>query len=285
VPKHSGPEWPRQADIRRAVERSEFVLHYQPEVELETRRIVGLEALIRWQHPTRGLVSPLDFIPQAERSGVIHLIGDWGLAEACAQIQRWTAENLSNGSLRVGVNLSAGQFLHAGLTEHVRSLLRKAGAAGRQLGLEMTESVLIPDVHAATEVLRGLRDLGVSLSMDDFGTGYSSLSNLHSFPFDTLKIDRSFVSRIAGSDQAFHIVRAILELARALRMEVIAEGIETREQFHLLRQLGCRYGQGFFFAPPMPAGEISRLLRLPGRIVPEPSPESASAGASDCCVA
>ncbi len=255
------------------MQRREFVLYYQPEVELETRRIVGLEALIRWQHPTRGLVSPINFIPHAERSGVIHAIGNWGLAEACAQIHRWTAENPASGSLRVGVNLSAGQFLHAGLTDHVRSLLRKAGAAGRQLGLEMTESVFIPDVHAATEVLRGLRDLGISLSMDDFGTGYSSLSNLHSFPFDTLKIDRSFVSRIAGSDQAFHIIRAILELARALRMEVIAEGIETREQFDLLRQLGCRYGQGFFFAPPLPVKEISRLLRLPGRILSEPPPD------------
>jgi EAL domain-containing protein (putative c-di-GMP-specific phosphodiesterase class I) len=263
-------QWPRPMDLSRALERNEFILYYQPEVEIETLRIVGLEALIRWRHPERGLVAPMEFIPQAEQCGLIHSIGDWGLAEACAQIQAWTRDNPANGSLRVCVNLSGCQFLRAGLTDHVRSLLMQSGTTGRQLGLEMTESVLVPDVHAASEVLRGLHGLGVSLSMDDFGTGYSSLSSLYSFPFDTLKIDRSFVSRLEDGDQALHIVRTILELARALDMSVVAEGIETREQYALLRQMGCRYGQGFYFAPPLPAAEIAKLLRAPDCILPLP---------------
>ena len=270
---HTAP-WPGPNDLRDALERREFVLHYQPEVEIETLRIVGLEALIRWRHPERGLIAPMEFIPQAEQCGLIHSIGDWGLAEACAQIEAWSSQDPANGSLRVCVNLSARQFLRTGLTDHVRSLLLQCGATGRQLGLEMTESVLVPDVHAASEVLRGLRGLGVSLAIDDFGTGYSSLSNLHSFPFDVLKIDRSFVSRLENGDQALKIIRTIIDLGRVLELGVVAEGIETREQYKLLRQMGCKYGQGFYFAPPMPAEEISRLLRAPGRILPDP--ESAS---------
>ena len=262
--------WPSSSDLHRALERNEFVLYYQPEVEIETLRIVGLEALIRWQHPERGLVPPMDFIPHAEQCGLIHSIGDWGLAEACSQIQAWTQDSPDNGSLRVCVNLSARQFLRPGLKDHVHSLLLQAGATGRQLGLEMTESVFIHDVQVASEVLRSLRGLGVSLSMDDFGTGYSTLSSLHSFPFDTLKIDRSFVGRLQDGDQALHIVRTIIELARALDMGVIAEGIETLEQYTILRQMGCSHGQGYYFARPMPAADISRLLRAPNRILPLP---------------
>ncbi len=262
--------WPSAADLHHALERNEFVLYYQPEVEIETLRIVGLEALIRWRHPERGLIPPMDFIPHAEQCGLIHSIGDWGLAEACSQIQAWTQENPDNGSLRVCVNLSARQFLRAGLKDHVHSLLLQAGATGRQLGLEMTESVFISDAHVAAEVLRSLRGLGISLSMDDFGTGYSTLSSLHSFPFDTLKIDRSFVSRLQDGDQAHHIVRTIIELARALDMGIIAEGIETAQQYNILRDMGCRFGQGYYFARPMPAAEISRLLRAPNRILTLP---------------
>ncbi|UWZ84677.1 sensor domain-containing phosphodiesterase [Occallatibacter riparius] len=262
--------WPRSADLRRALERREFVLHYQPEVDLASRRIVGLEALIRWHHPDRGLVSPMDFIPAAEESGMILPIGDWGLAEACNQIQVWREEDPRHGSLRVCVNLSARQFLREGLADHVETLLMQSGTSSRQLGLEMTESSLIPNMGTAVEVLGGLRSLGISLSMDDFGTGYSSLSNLHSFPFDVLKIDRSFVGRMSDGDQPLQIVRTIIELARVLGMDVVAEGIETRDQYRLLRQMGCRYGQGYLFAKPMPAREISHLLRLPGRVLPDP---------------
>jgi EAL domain-containing protein (putative c-di-GMP-specific phosphodiesterase class I) len=261
--------WLRSSDLRRAIDRREFVLHYQPVVELESLRIVGLEALIRWQHPERGLLSPMDFIPAAENCGLILPIGDWGLAEACSQIRAWTDENPENRSLRVCVNLSARQFSREGLADHVESLLMQSGTSSRQLGLEMTESSLIPNMTTAVEVLDSLRALGISISMDDFGTGYSSLSYLHSFPIDVLKIDRSFVGRMTDGDQPLQIVRTIIELARVLEIDVVAEGIETGEQYRLLRELGCRYGQGYLFARPMPAAEISTLLQLPGQMLPE----------------
>ena len=244
------------------------MLYYQPEVELSTRRIVGLEALIRWQHPERGLIPPMDFIPVAEETGLILPIGDWGLSEACSQIRRWSRENPDCAAPRVCVNLSASQFAREGLADHVEALLRQSGVSSRLLGLEMTESSLISDHGTALEVLGSLRRLGVSLRMDDFGTGYSSLNHLHSLPFDVLKIDRSFVMRMTGGDQPLQIVRTIVELARVLGMDVVAEGIETIEQYSLLRQLGCRFGQGFLFSPPVPAEAIREMLHLPGRILP-----------------
>lgn len=261
--------WPSGPDLRHALDQREYVLYYQPEIELETRRIVGVEALIRWIHPERGIVPPMRFIPFAEQSGLILPIGDWGLGEACRQIQEWCNEDPQNGTLRVCVNLSARQFAREGLADHVEALLRQTGISSGQLGLEMTESSLIPNVGTAIEVLSSLRRLGVSLLMDDFGTGYSSLNHLHSFPFDILKIDGSFVARMTESESSLQIVRTILELARALGMDVVAEGIETREQYHLLRKLGCRFGQGYLFARPMPADRIGELLRLPGRILPD----------------
>jgi EAL domain-containing protein (putative c-di-GMP-specific phosphodiesterase class I) len=275
-PRHQRPPeavtgiWPRKSDLRQALDKKQFVLYYQPEVELATRRIVGLEALIRWNHPDRGLIPPMDFIPAAEETGMILPIGDWGLAEACYQIQEWCDENPDLPAPRVCVNLSARQFSRNGLADHVEALLRRSGVSSRQLGLEMTESSLIPDPGTAMEVLGSLRRLGVSLLMDDFGTGYSSLSHLHSLPFDVLKIDRSFVSRMTEGDQPLQIVRTIVELARVMGMDVVAEGIETEEQYFLLRQLGCRYGQGFLFSRPVPAKQVSAMLRLPGRILPDP---------------
>jgi len=270
--------WPRRPDLRRALDQRQFVLYYQPEVDLTTRKIVGLEALIRWEHPERGLIPPMDFIPLAEESGLILPIGDWGLAEACGQIQKWCSEDAHHGSLRVCVNLSARQFSRVGLADHVEALLLQFGVSSRQLGLEMTESSLSPNMRTAVEVLGSLRSLGVTLLMDDFGTGYSSLSNLHSFPFDVLKIDRSFVGRMTEGDQPLQIVRTIIELARVLEMDVVAEGIETREQYRLLRQMGCRFGQGFLFAQPLSAEAITRLLRLPGRVLPDPETSAVS-----CC--
>ena len=261
--------WPSRPDLRRALDEREFVLHYQPEVDLATRKIVGLEALIRWNHPQRGLIQPMDFIPLAEESGLILPIGDWGLAEACTQIQNWCREDPRHVSLRIGVNLSARQFSREGLADHVEALLLQFGLSSRQLGLEMTESSLILNMRTAMDVLSTLRKLGVSLLMDDFDTGYSSLSYLHTFPFDVLKIDRSFVCRMTEGDQPLQIVRTIIELARVMGMDVVAEGVETREQYRLLRQLGCRFGQGFLFARPMSALAITQLLRLPGRVLPD----------------
>jgi len=267
---HPTGMWPRKNDLRQALDERQFVLYYQPEVELATRKIVGLEALIRWNHPQRGLIPPMDFIPLAEENGLILPIGDWGLAEACKQIQKWCLEDSQCGSLRICVNLSARQFSREGLADHVEALLLQSGVSSRQLGLEMTESSLIPNMGIALEVLGTLRKLGVSLLMDDFGTGYSSLSYLHSFPFDVLKIDRSFVGRMTEGDQALQIVRTIVELARVLGMDVVAEGIETREQYRLLRQMGCRFGQGFLFARPLSPEAITQMLRLPGRVLPDP---------------
>jgi EAL domain-containing protein (putative c-di-GMP-specific phosphodiesterase class I) len=263
-------QWPTPADLRDALEKRQFVLYYQPEVDLASRRIVGMEALIRWVHPEHGVVPPMKFIPIAEESGLILPIGDWGLAEACRQITLWRQEDPMWSSLKVCVNLSARQFSRDGLADHVRTLLRQTGVNSHQLGLEMTESSLITNMETALEVLGSLRRLGVSLSMDDFGTGYSSLSYLHSFPFDMLKIDRSFVGRMTEGEQPMQIVRTIIELARVLGMDVVAEGIETPEQYKLLRDMGCRYGQGFLFAQPLPASQVTELLRLPGRILPDP---------------
>jgi EAL domain-containing protein (putative c-di-GMP-specific phosphodiesterase class I) len=263
--------WPRSQDLRRALEQRQFVLYYQPEVELANRKIIGLEALIRWIHPQRGLIPPMDFIPLAEETGLILPIGDWGLAEACSQIQKWCSQDHRSNTLRVCVNLSARQFSREGLADHVETLLMQTGVSSRQLGLEMTESSLIPNVNTALHVLGSLRRLGVSLLMDDFGTGYSSLNHLHSFPFDALKIDRSFVGRITESEQSLQIVRTIIELARVLGMDVVAEGIETVEQYLVLLKLGCRFGQGFLFARPMTADAVSELLALPDRILPDPA--------------
>jgi len=263
--------WPRKSDLRQALEKKQFVLYYQPEVELTTRRVIGLEALIRWQHPDRGLISPMDFIPFAEETGLILPIGDWGLSEVCNQLRQWRSEDPEQAGPRVCMNLSARQFSRHGLADHVEALLRRTGVSSRELGLEMTESSLIPDPGTALEVLSSLRRLGVSLLLDDFGTGYSSLNHLHSLPFDVLKIDRSFVTRMTDGEQPLQIVRTIVELARVMGMDVVAEGIETHEQYMLLRQLGCRFGQGYLFSRPVPAETISAMLRLPGRILPEPA--------------
>jgi EAL domain-containing protein (putative c-di-GMP-specific phosphodiesterase class I) len=261
--------WPSESDLRAALEQRQFVLLYQPEVELATRRVVGLEALIRWQHPERGLVPPSEFIPAAEESGMILPIGDWVLAEACNQIQQWNSRHFSADGVRVCVNLSAAQFSREGLADHVEALLMRSGIPSRQLGLEMTESSLISDMRTALSVLGSLRRLGVWLLMDDFGTGYSSLNHLHSFPFDVLKIDRSFVTRMADGEQPLQIVRTIVELARVMGMDVVAEGIETHVQHQLLGAMGCRYGQGFLYAKPMTADAVTELLRLPGQVLPD----------------
>jgi EAL domain-containing protein (putative c-di-GMP-specific phosphodiesterase class I) len=264
-------QWPTPHDLYSALLKKEFVLYYQPELELATHRIVGVEALIRWRHPHRGLVNPAEFIPLAEECGLILEIGRWGLGEACRQIRNWNSMDPALNRLRVCVNLSAREFAKEDICDHIEELLRAHELDAMQLGVEVTETSLMSNLSTAVNVLSRLRQMGVALLMDDFGTGYSSLNYLETFNFDVLKIDRSFVNRMAAGNNAQKIVRVIIELARVLNMEVIAEGIETMEQYKLLARLGCRYGQGFLLARPMPAEEVTRLLQLPGKILPESS--------------
>ncbi len=248
-----------ESDLREAVERKEFCVYYQPIVSLQTGRLTGFEALVRWNHPRRGLVSPLDFIPVAEETGLIVPIGEWVLAEACTRVREWQVASPSHRSLSLSVNLSARQVEQADLLERIHEALETSKLNAHCLKLEITESVVMENAEAATLMFKQLRSLGVQLSIDDFGTGYSSLSYLHRFPLNYLKIDRSFVSRLT-TDNDNAIVRTISTLARNLGMEVIAEGIETEEQYQQLRLLGCEYGQGFLFSQPVNCEAVLHLL-------------------------
>ena len=247
-----------ETDLRRAHEQNEFFINYQPIVALDDFHVCGFEALVRWQHPERGLISPQDFIPVAEEGGQILKIGEWVLRQACYQAKRWQERFPSDDSLYMTVNLSAKQFAQPDLVEQVSSILEETGLDPNFLKLEITESVLMDDFDSAAALLFKLRALGVRLSIDDFGTGYSSLTYLHRFPIDTLKIDRSFVS-VLDKDH-LEIVRTILNLAENLDMDVVAEGVETQEQMSLLRNLSCQSGQGYFFSRPMTIEEAERVL-------------------------
>jgi diguanylate cyclase (GGDEF)-like protein/PAS domain S-box-containing protein len=249
-----------ETDLRRAIDRQEFFLQYQPIVALDGFNLCGFEALVRWQHPERGLVSPMDFIPVAEDTGQILPIGHWTLKEACRQMHRWQRRFPLDPPLFISVNLSGKQFTQPDLIEQVKSILQETRLDPRSLKLEITESVVMEDIENATEMLRQLRGLGVSLSIDDFGTGYSSLSYLHRFPIDTLKIDRSFVIRMVDNNENIEIVRTILMLAQNLGMNVVAEGVETKEQLALLRKLGCENGQGYFFSKPTSISGAEKLI-------------------------
>ena len=248
-----------ESDLRQAVERNEFCVYYQPIVSLQTGRLAGFEALVRWNHPRRGLVSPVDFIPVAEETGLIVPIGEWVLNEACMQIRRWQIESPSHRSLSLSVNLSGRQVAQPDLLERIKEALDTSRLSPHCLKLEITESVVMENAEAAAQMFKQLRLLGVQLSIDDFGTGYSSLSYLHRFPLNYLKIDRSFVMRLTmDNDNA--IVRTISTLARNLGMEVIAEGIETEEQHQQLKMLGCEFGQGYLFSRPVDNDGVARLL-------------------------
>ncbi|MGC9527393.1 MAG: two-component system response regulator [Limnospira sp.] len=239
-------------DLRRALKRKEFILHYQPIVHLATNRIAGFEALVRWHHPTRGLVSPGEFIPAAEETGLIVPLGQWIMEEACRQIRQWQEQR--NGSqipISIGVNLSVKQFCQYDLIEQIDKILDRTGLDPSSLKLEITESALIENDRAALEILQQLRSRNIQLGIDDFGTGYSSLSYLHNFPIDTLKIDRSFITRLTERGKHTAIIQAIVSLAKNLGMTVIAEGVEMAEQVTKLKELECEYGQGYFFSQPL----------------------------------
>jgi diguanylate cyclase (GGDEF)-like protein/PAS domain S-box-containing protein len=246
-------------DLRRAVERGEFLLHYQPIVSLATGEINGVEALLRWRHPRRGLVLPSAFVPAAEETGTILPIGDWVLREGCRQLAEWRAE-FPRARIAVSVNLSAKQFTQRDLVEKIAAALHDTGLDPRHLKLEITESALLDDPGAARDMLRRLKEFGIQIQMDDFGTGYSSLGSLHTLPLDALKVDRSFVSRMDEEDGAAALVRTIAVLARGLGMAVIAEGVETRGQMDAVREMGCQYAQGFFISRPVDAAGIRAIL-------------------------
>ncbi|MGA8051347.1 MAG: PAS domain S-box protein [Burkholderiales bacterium] len=246
-------------DLRRAIERREFTLHYQPKVELSSGTMIGVEALLRWSHPQRGMVSPAEFIPALEESGQILAVGEWVLQEACAQIRRW--QELGLEPVPVAVNLSAKQFQRADLDVTVRGTLAASGVPADLLELEVTESCLVEKPGEAVRLLESLRAAGVKISVDDFGTGYSSLSYLTRLPLSALKIDRSFVRDAQTSSEAASIVRAVIDMAHNLGFTVVAEGVETAQQVAFLRSHGCDLGQGFLFARPMPAEELAGRLR------------------------
>jgi diguanylate cyclase (GGDEF)-like protein/PAS domain S-box-containing protein len=253
-----------EEDLRQALGRYELVLNYQPTVELATGRIVGVEALLRWYHPERGVVQPDEFISLAEDSGLIVAIGEWALTECAVQGARWQSWAPEGERFSVAVNLSARQ-LRPALLEAVGSALRDSGLPASALVLEMTESMLFERTDDVVDLMRALKGLGVKLAIDDFGTGYSSLSYLHRFPVDVLKIDRSFVESVAAETSAHaELVRTIVGLGQALRMATVAEGVETAEQATVLHSMGCDLGQGFLFSRPMPAAGIDELLALRG---------------------
>ena len=249
-----------ETDLRKALDREQFFLVYQPIVGLDDFSICGFEALVRWQHPERGLISPMDFIPVAEETGQIVAIGEWALVEACRQMTHWHRRFPLQFPFFISVNLSTRQFSEPGLVARVGEILNTTLLNPRSLKLEITESAVIENIDKTTDLLKQLRALGVQLSIDDFGTGYSSLSYLHRFPIDTLKIDRSFVTRMSDNSENVEIVRTIVMLAQTLGMDVVAEGVETKEQLKMLRQLGCEYGQGYYFSKPLGAEEAERII-------------------------
>jgi EAL domain-containing protein (putative c-di-GMP-specific phosphodiesterase class I) len=241
--------------LRVALANGEFELHYQPLVNLDDRRITGCEALLRWQHPERGLVPPAEFIPIAEEIGLIVPLGEWVLRQACLDAMQWPSD------IKVAVNLSPLQVMNQNLVAVVVGALAAAGLPASRLEVEITESVLMQNSETTLATLHRLRELGVKISMDDFGTGYSSLSYLRSFPFDKIKIDRCFISGLATGDDSVAIVMAIAGLARHLGIATTAEGVETRQQFQQVKALGCSEMQGFLFSPPRPIAEVTQLFR------------------------
>jgi len=250
-----------ETDLRRAVERQEFRLHYQPLISLETGKIAGFEALVRWQHPDRGLVPPNDFIPVAEETDLIIPMGKWITHEACRQLRLWQEKFPREQPLIVSVNLSGKQFSQPDLVEHIEHTLQETALDGHSLKLEITESIAMTDVASTIALLQRLKDLHLQLSIDDFGTGYSSLSYLHRFPTDTIKVDRSFVSRMGDESEDAQIVQTIIILGHNLNMDIVAEGVETAGQLASLRALKCEYGQGFFFSKPLAAEAAEALLQ------------------------
>jgi len=245
-------------ELRRALDRREFSLHYQPKIDLTSGKPCGAEALLRWNHPERGRVAPVEFIPVLEETGLIVPVGEWVLKRACEDLKHW--QRIGAPKMPVAVNLSARQFRQHDLEERIRSIVADAGIDPSLIELEITESQLMHDPDHAIKVLTALGDAGVRIAIDDFGTGYSSLAYLTRFPLASLKIDRSFVADVLEDEADATIVRTIVDMAHTLGFTVIAEGVELDSQAAFLRTLGCEQAQGFLFAKPMPADEFSTLI-------------------------
>lgn len=249
-----------ETDLRVALEKEQLCVFYQPIISLETMKLFGFEALVRWNHPQRGLVPPNEFIPVSEETGLVVPLTLWILRKSCEQLVEWQMKNEANRDLVVSVNLSGKHFAQADLVEQIETIMIETGISPACLKLELTESAVMDNAERVISMMGRIRDLGVKLSIDDFGTGYSSLSYLHRFPIDTLKVDRSFVSTMEDGSENGEIVRTVIALAKTLRLDVVAEGIETIHQLHQLRILGCEYGQGYLFSRPVPLEEADRLL-------------------------
>jgi diguanylate cyclase (GGDEF)-like protein/PAS domain S-box-containing protein len=257
--KHLEQRLTIERDLRDAIHKKQFLLHYQPQIDLNTRKLIGVEALIRWQHPQRGMVSPVDFIPIAEDYGLIHQIGEWVLQQACEDIKNWEINGFSN--FKVAVNLSLRQLQSGDLFDKISQILKNTGVDGTRLELELTESVMMENHAATVDFMTQCKDLGIHFSIDDFGTGYSSLSYLTKLPLlDKLKIDRSFIQDLSEHDDANTIVSAVVNMAKSLRLNVIAEGVETLEQLNYLIESGCDTVQGFYFSRPLHYDELTKFL-------------------------
>jgi EAL domain-containing protein (putative c-di-GMP-specific phosphodiesterase class I) len=259
----------RTADLQHALDEHQFVLHYQPIVSLDSDQVVGVEALVRWQHPTRGLLVPDEFIPLAEETGLIVPLGQWVLEQACRQTRQWQLDHPEQPPIRVSVNLSARQFQQPDLVARVAQVIAETGIEARTLVLELTETLLLRDTEAMLARIRALKSLGVQLAIDDFGTGYSSLSYLKRLPVDILKVDKSFIDPIAANPTDNAVLQAIVRLGHTLELQTVAEGVEAVQQSEHLRDLGCHYGQGYFYSKPARADDIDELL---GRQVGHPDP-------------
>jgi diguanylate cyclase (GGDEF)-like protein len=255
-----------EAGLRRALDHGDFVLHYQPIVELRGGRVAGLEALVRWQHPERGLILPPEFVPLAEETGLILAIDRWVLDEACRQGGEWNARRRPDQSLTICVNLSARQLQQTDLPDFVAAALARGGLDAGSLVIEITESLLLNDTEATLTRLHQLKALGVRVAIDDFGTGYSSLAYLRQFPVDIIKIDKSFVAGLGEGEDGSNLARAIVQLGQILRLDTIAEGVERGEQLSELRSAHCPYGQGYYFAKPASAAEMDELLSADGEL-------------------
>jgi EAL domain-containing protein (putative c-di-GMP-specific phosphodiesterase class I) len=240
-----------ESELRNAIDRNELDVYYQPQIDVRTGQVVGAEALMRWNHPDKGMIPPNQFIPVAEESGLIHPMGEGILRRACSDLKEWNRCNAF--PLRVGINLSGCQFNRPDLMERLIRILQESGADPGHLGLEITESVLIQEPEAAVKRMKELKNLGIHLSLDDFGTGYSSFTYLKQFPFDSVKIDRSFIKNVHYDPKSSAIVSAIIQMAREMNMRIIAEGVETISEYEFLKQHGCDEIQGYLFSAALPA--------------------------------